>query len=53
VVNVAAPVHGLAHNGNILISADAVARVPNDFVLGDFGEHALRGEPPVALRPWD
>jgi class 3 adenylate cyclase len=42
VVNVAARVRELARNGSILISADAIARVPNDFVLEDFGEHALK-----------
>ena len=41
-VNVAARVRELARNGYILISADAAARVPNDFVLEDFGEHALK-----------
>lgn len=42
VVNVAARVRELARNGNILISADAAARVPNEFVLEDFGKHALK-----------
>jgi predicted ATPase/class 3 adenylate cyclase len=42
VVNIAARVREVARDGNILISADSVARVPNDFVLKDMGEHSLK-----------
>ena len=42
VVNIAARVRELARDGSILMSADAVARVPNDFVFEDMGEHALK-----------
>jgi len=42
VVNIAARVRELARDGSILISADAVARVPNDFEFKDMGEHALK-----------
>ena len=41
-MNIAARVRELARDGSILMSADAVARVPNDFVFEDMGEHALK-----------
>ena len=42
VVNIAARVRELAHDGSILLSADAAARVQDDFKLEDMGEHALK-----------
>ena len=42
VVNVAARVRELARDGNILMSADSVARISDDFVLEDIGEHSLK-----------
>jgi predicted ATPase/class 3 adenylate cyclase len=42
VVNIAARVRELARDGSILMSADSVARVSNDFVLEDVGEHSLK-----------
>ena len=41
-VNVAARVRELARDGNILMSADSVARVSDDFLFEDIGEHALK-----------
>jgi class 3 adenylate cyclase len=42
VVNIAARVRELARDGSILMSADSVARVPDDFVLEELGEHSLK-----------
>ena len=42
VVNIAARVRELARDGSILMSADAAARVQNDFELEDVGEHTLK-----------
>ena len=42
VVNIAARVRELARDGSILLSGDAAARVPDDFVLEDMGEHSLK-----------
>ena len=42
VVNIAARVRELARDGNILMSADSAARVSDDFVLEDIGEHSLK-----------
>jgi adenylate cyclase len=42
VVNVAARVRELARDGNILMSAESVARISDDFVLEDMGEHSLK-----------
>ena len=42
VVNISARVRELARDGSILLSADAAARVPKDFVLEDIGEHELK-----------
>jgi class 3 adenylate cyclase len=42
VVNIAARVRELARDGSILMSADSVARVPDDFVLEDLGQHSLK-----------
>ena len=42
VVNIAARVRELARDGSILISADSAARMPNEFVLEDMGEHSLK-----------
>lgn len=42
VVNIAARVRELARDGSILLSADAAARVQDDFTLEDMGEHALK-----------
>jgi class 3 adenylate cyclase len=42
VVNIAARVRELARDGSILMSTDSAARVSNDFVLEDMGEHALK-----------
>jgi class 3 adenylate cyclase len=42
VVNIAARVRGLARNGDILISADSVARVATEFVFENMGEHSLK-----------
>jgi predicted ATPase/class 3 adenylate cyclase len=42
VVNIAARVRELARDGEILITADSVARVPNDFVFKDIGERSLK-----------
>ena len=32
----------LARDGDILISANSVARIPNDFVFENMGEHSLK-----------
>ena len=42
VVNIAARVRELARDGSILMSADLGARVPDDFVLEDLGQHSLK-----------
>jgi adenylate cyclase len=42
VVNIAARVRELARDGNILMSADSVARVSDDFLFEDIGEHSLK-----------
>lgn len=42
VVNIAARVRELARDGSILLSGDAAARVPDDFLFEDMGEHALK-----------
>ena len=42
VVNIAAGVRELARDGNILMSADSVARVSDDFVFEDIGEHSFK-----------
>jgi class 3 adenylate cyclase len=35
-------VRELARDGSILMSADSGARVPDDFVLEDLGQHSLK-----------
>ena len=47
VVNIAARVRELAHNGNIMMSANSVARVSDDFLFEGIGEHALKN----SMRP--
>jgi predicted ATPase/class 3 adenylate cyclase len=42
VVNIAARVRELAHDGSILMSTDSAARVANEFVFEDVGEHSLK-----------
>src|SRR5262245_18862320 len=42
VVNIAARTRELAHNGEILITADSALRVFSDFFFEDMGEHALK-----------
>ena len=42
VVNIAARVRQLARNGDILITADSVARVSTEFVFEDKGEYSLK-----------
>ena len=42
VVNVAARVRELARDGNIMMSANSVARISDDFLLEDIGEHSLK-----------
>jgi class 3 adenylate cyclase len=42
VVNIAARVRELARDGKILMSADSVARVSDDFLFEDIGEHSLK-----------
>lgn len=41
-VNIAARVRELAHNGDILIGAASAARVSEDFILEDLGAHTLK-----------
>src|SRR6478672_12197518 len=42
VVNIAARVRELARDGNILMSAESVARISDDFLFEDIGEHSLK-----------
>ena len=42
VVNIAARVRERARDGSILISADSLVRIPNEFEVEDIGEHALK-----------